>query len=55
LLAGVINAQVFNSPATSPAWLFAAALASALTVALCGSVLPLRRALAVEPVRALQQ
>lgn len=54
-LAGMISKQVFNSAATSPAWLFSAAMVSALTVALCGSLVPLRRALAIEPVRALQQ
>lgn len=53
-LAGLVSTLVFNSPLTSPAWLFSAAMVSAFLVALLGSLVPLRRALLIEPVRALQ-
>lgn len=54
-LAEVVSTRVFNSTLTSPAWLFSAAMISAFTVALLGSLAPLRRALLIEPVKALQQ
>jgi putative ABC transport system permease protein len=53
-LAGVVSTSVFGAPLGSPAWLFSAALVSSFTVALLGSLAPLRRALMIEPVRALQ-
>jgi putative ABC transport system permease protein len=53
-LAGLISRTVFNSSIASPLWLFPTAIASALVVALAGSIAPLRRALLVEPVRVLK-
>jgi putative ABC transport system permease protein len=53
-LAGMVSTSVFGAPLGSPAWLFSAALVSSFTVALLGSLAPLRRALMIEPVRALQ-
>jgi putative ABC transport system permease protein len=53
-LAGIISKTVFNSAITSPLWLFPTAIISALVVAIAGSVVPLRRALLVEPVRVLK-
>ena len=53
-LAALISHSVFNSSIASPLWLFPTAIASALVVALAGSVAPLRRALLVEPVRVLK-
>ncbi|GAC1448908.1 MAG: hypothetical protein PVSMB11_10370 [Desulfuromonadaceae bacterium] len=53
-LAELVSTRVFNSSLTSPAWLFSAAMASAFLVALLGSLAPLRRALSIEPARALQ-
>ena len=53
-LAGVISSQVFGVPLASPAWLFSAAMGATFLVAMLGSLLPLRRALLIEPVRALQ-
>lgn len=52
-LAELVSTRVFNSSLTSPAWLFATAMVSAFTVALLGSLVPLRRALLIEPVRGL--
>lgn len=54
-LAELVSSRVFGSPLTSQAWLFAAAMISAFLVALLGSLAPLRRALQIEPVRALKQ
>jgi putative ABC transport system permease protein len=53
-LAAVISHTVFNSALASPLWLFPTAIVSALVVAVAGSVVPLRRALLVEPVRVLK-
>lgn len=53
-LAELVSRQVFNSSSTSPVWLFATAMASSLTVTVAGSLVPLQRALAIEPVRALR-
>lgn len=53
-LATVVSRAVFDSGTTSPFWLFPTAIAAALVVALAGSVAPLRRALALEPVRVLK-
>ena len=53
-LAGIISRTVFNSAIASPLWLFPTAIISAFIVAIAGSVMPLRRALLVEPVRVLK-
>ncbi|MBJ6802749.1 ABC transporter permease [Geomonas propionica] len=53
-LAVVISRTVFNSTVTSPLWLFPTAIGAALVVALAGSAAPLKRALAIEPVRVLK-
>ncbi len=53
-LAGVISRTVFNSTIASPFWLFPTAIISALVVAIAGSVVPLRRALQIEPVTVLK-
>jgi putative ABC transport system permease protein len=53
-LGAIISHTVFNSTISSPLWLFPTAMASALVVALAGSIAPLRRALLIEPVRALK-
>ena len=50
----LISHTVFNSTISSPLWLFPTAMASALMVALAGSIAPLRRALLIEPVRVLK-
>ncbi|HEY6871679.1 MAG TPA: ABC transporter permease [Geobacteraceae bacterium] len=50
----LISHTVFNSTISSPIWLFPTAMASALVVALAGSIAPLRRALLIEPVRVLK-
>ncbi|HWI40334.1 MAG TPA: FtsX-like permease family protein, partial [Verrucomicrobiae bacterium] len=53
-LAGIISRTVFNSTINSPLWLFPTALASAFTVAIAGSVAPLRRAFRIKPVLVLK-
>jgi len=53
-LAGIISRTVFNSALASPLWLFPTALVSALIVAIAGSVVPLQRALLIEPVKVLK-
>jgi putative ABC transport system permease protein len=53
-LAGIISRSVFNSTIASPLWLFPTAILSAFLVAIAGSVVPLRRALRIEPVRVLK-
>lgn len=53
-LAGIISRTVFNSTIASPLWLFPTAILSAFIVAIAGSVVPLRRALLIEPVRVLK-
>ncbi len=53
-LAGIISRTVFNSTIASPLWLFPTAIISAFVVAIAGSVVPLRRALLIEPVRVLK-
>ena len=53
-LAGIISHTVFSSAIKSPLWLFPTAIISAFTVALAGSLAPLRRAFLVEPVRVLK-
>jgi putative ABC transport system permease protein len=50
----IISRTVFNSTIISPLWLFPTAILSAFTVAIAGSVAPLRRALLIEPVRVLK-
>ncbi len=53
-LAEIISRTVFDSTIASPLWLFPTAIISALIVAIAGSVVPLRRALLIEPVRVLK-
>ena len=53
-LAELISRTVFNSTIASPLWLFPTAIISAFGVAIAGSVVPLRRALLIEPVRVLK-
>lgn len=53
-LAELVSSRIFNSSLTSQAWLFTAAMVSAFSVAMLGTLVPLRRALLIEPVRALQ-
>jgi putative ABC transport system permease protein len=53
-LAGLISRTVFNSTIASPLWLFPTAILSAFLVAIAGSLVPLRRALLIEPVRVLK-
>lgn len=53
-LAEIISKAVFNSTSASPLWLFPTAILSAFFVAIAGSVVPLRRALLIEPVRVLK-
>ncbi len=53
-LAEIISKTVFNSTSASPLWLFPTAILSALFVAVAGSVVPLRRALLIEPVKVLK-
>jgi putative ABC transport system permease protein len=53
-LAERVSRAVFDSTITSPSWLLPTAILAAVTVALAGSAAPLRRALAVEPVRVLK-
>ncbi|HEY4743057.1 MAG TPA: ABC transporter permease [Desulfuromonadaceae bacterium] len=53
-LAEIISRTVFNSTIASPLWLFPTAILSAFIVAIAGSVVPLRRALLIEPVRVLK-
>jgi putative ABC transport system permease protein len=53
-LAGIISKTVFNSTIASPLWLFPTAIISAFVVAIAGSIMPLRRALLIEPVRVLK-
>jgi putative ABC transport system permease protein len=53
-LAGVVSSRVFGVPLASPVWLFSAAMGATFLVAMLGSLLPLRRALLIEPVRALR-
>lgn len=54
-LAELISQAVFASAHTSPVWLFPTALLAAVAIALGGSLVPLRRALLIEPVRVLKQ
>jgi putative ABC transport system permease protein len=53
-LSQLISRTVFNSTIVSPLWLFPTAIVSAFVVALAGSIMPLRRALLIEPVRVLK-
>lgn len=53
-LAEIISKAVFNSTSASPLWLFPTAILSAFFVAIAGSVVPLRRALLIEPVKVLK-
>ena len=53
-LAGFISRTVFNSTIKSPLWLLPTAMLAAFAVALLGSIVPLRRALVIEPVRVLK-
>jgi putative ABC transport system permease protein len=53
-LAEIISRTVFNSTIVSPLWLFPTAIISAFVVAIAGSVVPLRRALLIEPVTVLK-
>ncbi len=53
-LAELISRTVFNSTIASPLWLFPTAIISAFVVAIAGSIVPLRRALLIEPVTVLK-
>lgn len=53
-LAGFISRTVFNSGLASPLWLFPTAILSSFAVAVTGSIMPLRRALVIEPVTVLK-
>lgn len=53
-IAVIVSRAVFESGVTSPLWLFPTAIGAAFVVALAGSVAPLKRALAIEPVRVLK-
>jgi len=53
-LAEFVSRVVFNSTLKSTIWLLPIAIISALAVAVAGSMVPLRRALGIEPVRALK-
>lgn len=53
-LAELISRTVFASSLSAPLWLLPIALGSSLLVALLGSILPLRRAFLVEPVKVLK-
>ena len=53
-LAELISRTVFASSLSAPLWLFPIALGASLLVALLGSILPLRRAFLVEPVKVLK-
>lgn len=53
-LAVLISRAVFDSTVSSPVWLFPTALGAAFAVALAGSIVPLKRALAIEPIRVLK-
>lgn len=53
-LAEIISRTVFNSTSVSPLWLFPTAILSAFLVAIAGSLVPLRRALLIEPVKVLK-
>ena len=53
-LGGVVSRTVFAGATPSPRWLLPTALVSSLVVALLGSILPLRRAMGIEPVRLLR-
>ena len=53
-LAQIISRTVFDSSIVSPIWLFPTAIISAFTVAIAGSIAPLRRALLIEPVTVLK-
>ena len=50
----IISRMVFDAAIISPFWLFPTAILAALVVAASGSVVPVRRALAIEPVRVLK-
>jgi putative ABC transport system permease protein len=50
----IISRMVFDATIISPFWLFPTAILAALAVAVAGSVVPVRRALAIEPVRVLR-
>lgn len=53
-LGGVVSRTVFAGVTPSPRWLLPTALLSSLVVAFFGSLLPLRRAMGIEPVRLLR-
>lgn len=53
-LAVYVSRAVFDSTARSSLWLLPTAIISAVSVAVAGSVMPLRRALAIEPVQGLK-
>ncbi|HEY6008698.1 MAG TPA: ABC transporter permease [Geobacteraceae bacterium] len=53
-LGGVVSRTVFTEVAATPRWLLPLALLSSLGVAFLGSLFPLRRAMAIEPVRLLR-
>jgi putative ABC transport system permease protein len=54
-MAALISSSVFNSTVQSPLWLFPTALLAAFGVAVLGSIVPLRRALRIEPIRVLKE
>lgn len=53
-MAELISRAVFDSTLKSPLWLFPTSLLAAVTVAITGSLAPLRQALVIEPVRILK-
>lgn len=54
-LASVLCRRVFATDLAAPGWLFPIAVFAAITVAGCGSLFPLRQALAERPVRFLRR
>lgn len=55
VLATTLCRRVFDTSLTAPGWLFPIAVTAATVVALSGSLLPLRQALAERPVRFLRR
>jgi putative ABC transport system permease protein len=53
-LAGFVSRAVFASTIKSPFWLLPTALLAAFAVAMLGGIVPLRRALVIEPVKILK-
>ncbi len=53
-LAGFVSRSVFDASLQPSLWLLPTAVVSAMTVAMAGSIMPLRKALAIEPVQGLK-